>query len=284
MNFLIDKNRLKKLKLIVFDVDGTLVNERDEIGQETIKYVKLLRELGVRFSFASGRQHSALLHHAETLNIISPLISLDGTLIKSHPEGKIVSESTIPDKYVRKAIQLADKYLLRIALCHDEAIYYDEQNSGVQSLLDKYGAKYKEVESYDQYIPDTLEIVITGDSKEAVKYVNKKFQFPYSFGLVTSFYKSQSHGGIYYLEIRKSGGSKGKGLKKLNNYLKIGIKETAVIGDWFNDRSLFETGALKIAMGNAVPEIKRLADHILTRSFHDDGTAEFLEMVVRAKK
>jgi Cof subfamily protein (haloacid dehalogenase superfamily) len=284
VNFLIDKNRLKKLKLIVFDVDGTLVNERDEIGQETIKYVKLLREMGVRFSFASGRQHSALLHHAETLNIISPLISLDGTLIKSHPEGKIVSESTIPDKYVRKAIQLADKYLLRIALCHDEAIYYDEQNSGVQSLLDKYGAKYKEVESYDQYIPDTLEIVITGDSKEAVKYVNKKFQFPYSFGLVTSFYKSQSHGGIYYLEIRKSGGSKGKGLKKLNNYLKIGIKETAVIGDWFNDRSLFETGALKIAMGNAVPEIKRLADHILTRSFHDDGTAEFLEMVVRAKK
>lgn len=284
MNFLIDKNRLKKLKLIVFDVDGTLVNERDEIGQETIKYVKLLREMGVRFSFASGRQHSALLHHAETLNIISPLISLDGTLIKSHPEGKIVSESTIPDKYVRKAIQLADKYLLRIALCHDEAIYYDEQNSGVQSLLDKYGAKYKEVESYDQYIPDTLEIVITGDSKEAVKYVNKKFQFPYSFGLVTSFYKSQSHGGIYYLEIRKSGGSKGKGLKKLNNYLKIGIKETAVIGDWFNDRSLFETRALKIAMGNAVPEIKRLADHILTRSFHDDGTAEFLEMVVRAKK
>lgn len=284
MNFLIDKNRLKKLKLIVFDVDGTLVNERDEIGQETIKYVKLLREMGVRFSFASGRQHSALLHHAETLNIISPLISLDGTLIKSHHEGKIVSESTIPDKYVRKAIQMADKYLLRIALCHDEAIYYDEQNSGVQSLLDKYGAKYKEVESYDQYIPDTLEIVITGDSKEAVKYVNKKFQFPYSFGLVTSFYKSQSHGGIYYLEIRKSGGSKGKGLKKLNNYLKIGIKETAVIGDWFNDRSLFETGALKIAMGNAVPEIKRLADHILTRSFHDDGTAEFLEMVVRAKK
>lgn len=281
---MIDKNRLKKLKLIVFDVDGTLVNERDEIGQETIKYVKILREMGVRFSFASGRQHSALLHHAETLNIISPLISLDGTLIKSHPEGKTVSESTIPDKYVRKAIQLADKYLLRIALCHDEAIYYDEQNSGVQSLLDKYGAKYKEVESYDQYIPDTLEIVITGDSKEAMKYVNKKFQFPYSFGLVTSFYKSQSHGGIYYLEVRKSGGSKGKGLKKLNNYLKIGIKETAVIGDWFNDRSLFETGALKIAMGNAVPEIKRLADHILTKSFHDDGTAEFLEMVVRAKK
>ena len=73
-------------------------------------------------------------------------------------------------------------------------------------------------------------------------------------------------------------------MKKLTKYLKIKIKETAVVGDWFNDRSLFETDALKIAMGNAVPEIKRMADHILSRSFHDDGTAEFLEMVLRAKR
>ena len=104
------------------------------------------------------------------------------------------------------------------------------------------------------------------------------------FFILTSFYKSHSHGGVYYLEVRKGGSSKGKGLKKLNKFLNISVKNTAVIGDWFNDRSLFETGALKIAMGNAVPEIKKMADHILTRTFHDDGTAEFLEMVLRAKK
>lgn len=281
---MIDKEKLKKVKLIVFDVDGTLVDESDSIGAETIKYVNQLKNLDVRFSFASGRQHSALTQHAETLELKSPIISLDGTLIKSHPEGVKIFESTIPVKYVKKAIALADRYLLKIALCHDEAIYYDEQNSGVQSLLEKYGAEYEEIGSYDNYISNTLEMVIVGDNKEAMQYVQKKLQFPYGFGLMTSFYKSQSHGGAYYLEIRKSGGSKGKGLKKLTKYLKVGIKETAVIGDWFNDRSLFETDAIKIAIGNAVPEIKRMADHILTRTFHDDGTAEFLEMVLRAKR
>lgn len=280
---MIDKERLKKLRLIVFDVDGTLVDESDRIGAETIKYVNRLKELGIKFSFASGRQHSALTHHAETLGLKSPIISLDGTLIKSHPEGIRIFESTIPHKYVRKAINIADKYLLKIALCHDEAIYFDEQNSGVQSLLEKYGAQYEEISSYDNYISNTLEMVIVGEYKDSMKYVQKKLQFPYSLGLMTSFYKSHSHGGVYYLEIRRSGGSKGKGLKKLTSHLKINIKETAVLGDWFNDRSLFETDALKIAIGNAVPEIKRLADHILTRSFHDDGTAEFLEMVIRAK-
>ena len=281
---LIDKEKLKKIKLIVFDVDGTLVDEHDRIGAETIKYVEQLKKMGVRFSFASGRQHSALTHHAETLGLKSPIISLDGTLIKSHPEGVKIFVSTVPDKYVKKAINLADRFLLKIALCHDEAIYYDEQNSGVQSLLDKYGAVYEQVSSYDNYISGTLEMVIVGDSKDAMRYVQRKMEFPYAFGLQTAFYKSHSQSGIYYLEIRKSGGSKGKGLKKLTKYLKVSPKETAVIGDWFNDRTLFETEALKIAMGNAVPEIKRMADHILSRSFHDDGTAEFLEMVIRAKK
>ena len=281
---MIDKDRLRKLKLIVFDVDGTLVNEKDEIGKDTVRYVEELKEMGVKFSFASGRQHSALTQHAETLKLSSPLISLDGTLIKSHPGDTKLFESSIPNKYVKKAIKLADQYLLKIALCHDEAIYYDEHNTGVQSLLEKYGAKYAEVKTYDNYLSNTLEIVITGDYKDSIKYVNKKLNFPYTFGLRTSFYKSHSHGGIYYLEVRKTGSSKGTGLKKLCKNQKVKMKETAVIGDWFNDRSLFETDALKIAMGNAVPELKRLADFILSKSFHDDGTAEFLEMVVKAKK
>ncbi len=281
---MIDKDRLRKIKLIVFDIDGTLVNETDQIGEDTIRYVNELQKDGVNFSFASGRQHSALLHHAETLGIRTPIISLDGTLIKSHPEGVKIYKSSVPEKYVKKAINFADKYLLKIALCHEESIYFDEQNSGVQSLLEKYGAKYQEVKSYDNFVSETLELVITGDYRDSMKHVNQKFQFPYSFGLQTSFYKSRSHGGVYYLEIRKKGGSKGKALKKLCKHLGISIHHTAVLGDWFNDRSLFETKALKIAMGNAVPDIKRMADYILNRTFHDDGTAEFLEMVSRARR
>ena len=80
------------------------------------------------------------------------------------------------------------------------------------------------------------------------------------------------------------GSSKGEGLKKLLKYLKLKEKETAVLGDWYNDKSLFETDALKIAVANAVPELKYMADFVTKRTNNEDGVAEFLKMLYKAKK
>lgn len=281
---MINKQILNKLKVIVCDLDGTLLSTDGMIGKETIRLVKILKEKGMQFSFASGRLHSALIYYAETLNIKTPLISLDGSLIKSFPNGNVIFESFVPERYVTKAINLADKYLLKIALCQSEAIYYTESNSVIPNMMDKFGAKYEEVSSYDNYTANTLEIVFASDYKESIKYVKKKLTFPYAFGLNTSYFKSHSHSGIYYLEVRKTGINKGTGLKRLLKYLNLKEKETAVIGDWYNDRALFETGALKIAMANAVPEIKSRADFITNKTNNEDGVAEFLEMVLKSKQ
>jgi Cof subfamily protein (haloacid dehalogenase superfamily) len=281
---MIDKKKLRDLKLIVFDMDGTLLNSNGEIGKATIQLVSELKNKGMRFSFASGRLHSAIIDHAKTLNLKTPLISLDGSIIKSYPEGKIIFESYIPERYIKKAIDYADRLLLKVALCHADAIYYTELNSTIPTLLDKFGANYVEVDEYDNYLKSTLELVIAGDMKDSIKLFYKKMMFPYSFGLSTSYYKSQSRGDLYYVEVRKSGTDKGTGLKKLCKYLKIGIKETAVMGDWYNDRKLFETGALSIAPQNAISEIKYHAQYVTERTNDEDATAEFLEMVLKAKQ
>jgi Cof subfamily protein (haloacid dehalogenase superfamily) len=279
----VDKKVLKDLKIIVFDLDGTLLSYHGNIGEETKKLVKRLEDMGVDFTFASGRLHSALIKYAEELEIRTPLISLDGTMIKTHPEGSIVYCSYVKEKYVKKALKYADEYLINIALCHGDAIYYTEQNSVIPQIMDKFGAPYKEVPSYDNFTSNTLEIVFCGDHKETIKYIKDKMHFPYTFGLNTSYFKSQSNEGIYYLEVRKKQTSKGKGLQRLLKTLKIKEHNAAVCGDWYNDISLFKTGAFKVALANAVPEIKRMADIITTRTNDEDGTAEFLEMVVEAK-
>jgi hydroxymethylpyrimidine pyrophosphatase-like HAD family hydrolase len=173
---------------------------------------------------------------------------------------------------------------LKVALCHDEAIYYTEYNSLVPQLLDKLGAEYKQIDSYDNYLNKTLEVVVAGDISENVRFIRERMSFPYAFGLSTAFYKSHGHGGIYYVEVRRKGVDKGSGLIRLAKYYKFKISQCAVMGDWYNDIGMFKTKALKIAVANAVPEIKRMADHITKRTNDEDATAEFLEMVLIAKE
>ncbi len=280
---MIDTERLKNIDLIVSDLDGTLLNNSNEIGERSQELIKKLLEKGMRFTFATGRLHSAIEEHANLLGLRTPIITLDGSIIKTL-KNEIIFESYLPKKYVKKAIELANFNLVNIALCHADAIYYTEQNPLVPDLIDKLGANYIEVESFDGYMDEVLEVVFAGDYKDSMKYIEKKMTFPFAFGLSTSFYKSHRMGSIYFFEVRKHGTSKGSGLKKLLKKLKIDIKNVAVMGDWYNDRTLFETDALKVAVKNAVLEIKGKADFITSEDNVNDGVAEFLEMVLKAKE
>jgi len=280
---MIDKDRLKNIKLVVADLDGTLLDSDGMISEEAAEMIRKLRHSGVVFSFASGRLHSALMDFAKELKLKAPIISLDGCLIKNYPEGQVFFESFIPVKHVKKALDYADKFLLNIALCHADEIYFTERNSLIPNIMEKFGAKYTEVPSYDNFLENTLEITIASDIKENVKYVLDRMNPPYSFGLNSSFFRSQSHGGVYYLEIRKKGSDKGKALIKLSKNLKIKLTETAVIGDWYNDISLFHPKVLKVTLKNGIPELRRISDIKIDKDNNNGGAEEFLNMLIKAR-
>ncbi len=279
-----DKERLKNIKIVVSDLDGTLLKNDGSVGLETKKLIRELHNYDVLFSFATGRLHSAVTDIAKDLEIKNPIISLDGSVIKNFPTGETIFESFLKKKHVEKAVKYADDYLLNVALCHSDAIFYTEFNTVIPKLLNKFGAKYKEVSSYENLLDKTLEIVFAGDNKESIEFVKDKFTFPYAFGCNASYYRSQSKKGLFYLDIRRAGSSKGKGLKRLLKYLNIKTHQAVVMGDWYNDISMFESDAIKVAMANSIPELIRSADHVTERSNNNEGPAEFLEMILQAKK
>ena len=280
---MLSKETLKVIKLIIFDLDGTLLKNDGTIGEETKRLIKKLEKHGVAFSFATGRLHSAITKYADLLDIKIPLISLDGCLIKNHPEGKIIFESFIPTKYVSQVIAYSEKYTAHVTLCHDDAIFYTGKNSFIPGIMDKLGAKYEEVESYDNYIHETLEVVFAANSYSVINNIRKAVTSPFLSRLNTSFFQSHSHPGIYYLEIRKKGSSKGKGMERLIDYLNVHKKNTAVVCDWYNDVSLMQKSVTKIAMRNAVDEVKELADYVTSKSNNEEGVNEFLEDVLKSK-
>jgi Cof subfamily protein (haloacid dehalogenase superfamily) len=281
---MINKEVLRQIKLVVSDLDGTLLNDEGNLDKYTIELIHEINKYNVHFALATGRLFNAIKDYIEILNLKIPQITLDGTYIVNPFSNEVLFEEYLPHKYVKRALNLSDKYLLKVALCHGSAILYTKENSTILEMLEKYNATYTLVDSYEDYIDQTLEILITSEYSEQLRYVSKKMSFPYVYGIRNSFYKSQTHGGIYYLEIRKIGSSKGEGLKKLCEHLNIKVKEAAVIGDWYNDKTLFETDALKVAMANAVPEIKRLSDIVTRKDNNHGGAAEFMEILLSAKK
>jgi Cof subfamily protein (haloacid dehalogenase superfamily) len=275
---------LKNIKLVVFDVDGTLLNDDGKIGEETKDLVKELRRFDVRFSFASGRLHSAITKYAEELNLNLPVISLDGALIKNIKDNTILYESFLRKHHVKKALELSEKYFINAALCHADAIYYTDGNSIIPQITDKFGALFKEVNSYDEYNHKTLEVFFAGDNRPSVSFIRDKMSFPFTLGVSSSFYRSHSHENIYYLEIRKSGSTKGNALKRLLKSLNILESEAAVVGDWYNDISMFKGKTFKVAVNNAVAELKRNSDYVTKRSNNEDATGEFLNLILKYKK
>lgn len=280
---MLKKEALKSIKLIIFDLDGTLLKSDGTIGEETKSLIKKLKNKGVIFSFATGRLHSAITKYAEQLNIKAPLISLDGCLLKSHPDGKIVFESFVPTKYVTQVLGYTRQFSVYVALCHDDAIFYTKYNSFIPEIMDKLGAKYELVEKYDDYIHETLEVVLAANNFTAINYIRDAVSFPFLSRVNTSFYQSQSHPGTYYLEIRKKGSSKGTGMERLTKHLNIQKHNTAVVCDWYNDISLLQKSVIKVAMKNAVDEVKAAADFIISKTNNEEGVAEFLELVLNAK-
>jgi Cof subfamily protein (haloacid dehalogenase superfamily) len=275
---------VSKIKLIVSDIDGTLLKDDGVLGNETKKILLQLMEKGIKFSLATGRLHSAVQELASEIKINGSIISLDGSVIKDFINDKIIFESFISPSKVKKAIELAGKHLVNIALCHSDAIYFTENNSFIPEILSKYGAKYQEVNSYVDYINNTLEIIFVSDMQDAISKIRNRFEFPKSFGCRISYYRSSSKQNMYFLEVRKSGSSKGKALKRLLKYYKLGWDNIAVLGDWYNDTSMFETDALKIAVANAVPEIILKADFVTKKTNDEEGLCEFFEMILKSKR
>ncbi|MBN1632655.1 MAG: HAD family hydrolase [Ignavibacteria bacterium] len=270
--------KLRTIKLVVCDVDGTLTNQNNKIGQQTKLYVKKLQEKGILFTFATQRIHSSVAGYAKELDIKIPFMTINGALIRGL-NGTVLSKAIIPEKKVEKALELASKHYVRVALCYNDDILYTEDNSVLKDFMYRLGSNYKLVDSYDNYKDQVLEIIMLGNEKKVIKHIQKRMNFPYRLFLTARYYRSSSRYGVYHLEIRKSGTTKKTGLMKLAKHLNVRKEEIAVIGDWYNDRDLFEYGGFNVALQNAVPELKHMAHFITNGTNEEDGVGEFLEIL-----
>lgn len=268
-------HRLKDIKLIVIDIDGTLVDQHGEVGKKTLQLAKELKKHDIFCTLSSARSFHFSSHIADDLDIDIPFVTLDGALIKSR-KGEAVYRGTIKDSFVHKAIALAEDNYGKITMCDEHNLFVTPNNSIVKEYT-KLSAPIKEISDFTG-VKDILEILIYCEDKASMKNIKHSFGFFDKRGVSLSVTKSPRND-YYLLTIKKKESNKLESVKKLVKHLGFSKKNVAVIGDWHNDMPLFDFGAYNIAVQNAIPELKRKADFVTNSTNNEDAVGEVLELV-----
>ena len=271
--------RLKNIKLVVTDVDGTLVTSEYKLSPGLTELNKKLKEKGIGFSIASQRVHSSIVPIARELDLTIPLISLNGSLIQDMAGNNILFKGVLNSNFVDKVIKISEDNFIKLALSYNDKIIFTEDNSVFKDFFPVPDAEYLCINSYKGYNDGVLRIYLSGDNKEKILKLKRKIKPFYKFNITANFFRSQTHKGLYKLEVYPSSVSKKKALGTLAKYLKLKRDEIVVIGDWYNDVELFEFGALNVTLKNGIMDLKRKADFVSPYSNEENGVEDFLKIL-----
>ncbi len=264
------------IKLIVSDMDGTLLNSSKTISQKNIQAIKYAKTMGVDFTLATGRIYSSAMIFARQLKVEKPVIACNGAFIKDHINNEIIYEKSIKPK----TADLICKVLEECGLYYH--IYTQEQffTKELRYTSLKYWENNKTAlpeDIIDMKIIDDFSHICT-DEYKILKFVaieddkpEKLLKAKEMLEKISGLELSQSWNNN--LEIMSENISKGNALKMLAEKCNIQLSEIMAIGDQDNDISMIVEAGIGVVMENAKQNVKDYANYV-TESNDEDGVAK----------
>lgn len=242
-------------KMIAIDLDGTLLTDELAVSSNTMTAIRKSVELGVVVTIATGRMYPSAQRIALELGLDAPMITYQGALIKSATGGEALRQRVVPFEIAQKCIHIAAEKKMHIQVYQDDVLYSAVENDKVEAYSKEVGVGF-EVE------PDLLKLAKDGfmkllfiDEPEALDLLQDELKT--LLGDEACIEKSK----LRYLEVTHPDANKGSALLHLAQQLGIDRSEIIGIGDNHNDAELVKSAGFGIAMGNAVAELKELADY-----------------------
>lgn len=270
-----------KYKLLVLDVDGTLLNDAKEISKRTLASLLKVQQMGVRIVLASGRPTYGLMPLAKTLelgNYGGFIVSYNGCQIINAQNGEILFERRINPEMLPYLEKKARKNGFALFTYHDDTILTNTlDNEHIHSEAKLNNLKVIKEEEFSTAIDFApCKCMLVSDEEEALTGLEEHWKKRLDGTL--DVFRSEP----YFLEVVPCGIDKANTLGVLLSHLDISREEVIAIGDGVCDVNMLQIAGLGIAMGHSQDSVKVCADYVTT-SNEEDGVALAVEKMILAE-
>lgn len=287
--YLLVQNSPCSIRLLAIDIDGTLVNSRDELTDVTRSALRRACAAGLKIVLATGRRYSRALPLVEPLGLDVPLVTASGALIKHPLDHRTLFRATFERRLLRDLLAIVERRGFEAVL------YADSYHDGFDFYCERLEVERPELADYLALNPgchrlwptlmrDPPDGVFAGFStgtREEMLALHNELQRELPGLLYTHVLRSPRYIG-HMCEIAPFGVTKWSGIQHVADEWGIAPEEMCAVGDDVNDIPMIEAVGIGIAMGNAQPEVKAAADFIAP-THDEDGLAAVVEFLLDGK-
>lgn len=264
-------------KLLVTDMDGTLLNSKGEVSKENKEALQFLHDNNIHVAIATGRIYTTARIYGKYVGLVTPIICCNGAIVKNLKNDELIYDKPLSKDDCLTLVDIFKRKDIDFYFFDEETIYGEKLKSRILKFSE-WGKTLLE--------KDRIKIEIVDDSRDIILTDRKIYKFgfqidePKKLKEIYDFIKDN-----YNFEVRKSRHnlvdimnvevSKGRAVERLAKSLGIKREEIIAIGDNENDISMLEFAGLGIAMGNAEKIVKASADYI-TDTNDNHGVAKVI--------
>ncbi|MBU8878632.1 Cof-type HAD-IIB family hydrolase [Bacillus sp. FJAT-29790] len=233
-----------KIKLIALDMDGTLLDEHGEISVQNRKAIKEAKEKGIEVVISTGRSILTSREHAESLELHSYLITVNGSEIWG-PEGELMERNLVETEVIQWMWDLSKTHKTKFWATSCDQVWRNEMPENLTAY-------------------EWLKFGFDIDDDAVRETILKDLQAKGNLEISNSSLKN--------IEVNAMGVNKAKGIQRVCDRLGISMENVMAVGDSLNDIAMIKECGWGVAMGNAQDIVKETAD-VVTSSNTEDGVA-----------
>ena len=270
------------IKLIIFDLDHTTLNDSKQLSPRFLNLVTQLQNKGIKTTFASGRAYELVKPYALKANIDAPLILNNGALIKTVNNREPLVKKTLSEQAKTDIIKEVLAQNLPFAFyCETAFVTNDEERTNFYQIWNEtYPDSFITIVQSTDYAflkhLDPYKLLIIDQNKQTF---NSRY-FRLKKRKDAHVTKSQDH----FLDILPLNTNKGEGVKWLKDYYGYHKDEVLAFGDNDNDIEMFKQVGYSVAMPNGSLAAKAAAKVIAPADSNHDGVSQVLEYLLTEKQ